>query len=530
MQKITRELIEELEMQVHAVLNKREPAVFGIVDMSGRVIHKWHYGLIHVADPKAHVDIHIPERLEKCLDKRYGVITVDGGRGSGKTVTFAEIMAECVTFEGMRSVGLRETLNSIKDSTHQAISDAITRRGLAPKYVKVLYNEIKSIVSVGAIIYRGMKGDTEGLKALAGVKRAWIDEGENVSKASLDTIRPTIFRNYDEDSGDDMPQLWTSFNPKQEDDPSHTELVAPFQSRMRDGIYDCFEDPIWLAAKAADDQVYLGRKMARSLGLPDPHPDYEPQACLPTLVIRCNYNHNPWFNRLMDAERLQMKARDYERYLWIWEGQFYSLSKEQILHGKWVVEGFDIDPEWEICVGADFGTVDPNTLIYSYYDDVKQILYVRHEAYMSGVDLDEIGMLWAGRIGADKDQRLVYDEEYAEKYPGIPNVMDERIWCDESRPDTIRHLAGPRFDFDTRGAPKGPGSVDDGITFLRGLHKIVIHPSCKNTIYEAKNYKWKVCSRTDRILPIPVDLHNHAFDAIRYSLHRQIRSVTGLGG
>ena len=64
-------------------------------------------------------------------------------------------------------------------------------------------------------------------------------------------------------------------------------------------------------------------------------------------------------------------------------------------------------------------------------------------------------------------------------------------------------------------APKWPGSVEDGIQFLRSFKEIVIHPRCQQTIKEARLYSYKRDRNTGDVLPQIVDAHNHYIDSIR---------------
>ena len=73
-----------------------------------------------------------------------------------------------------------------------------------------------------------------------------------------------------------------------------------------------------------------------------------------------------------------------------------------------------------------------------------------------------------------------------------------------------------------RQVKKYAGSVEDGITHLRGYEKIIIHPRCKNTIKEFSSYSWKVDKISGDIQPIPEDKNNHCIDALRYSLCKYI--------
>lgn len=72
-------------------------------------------------------------------------------------------------------------------------------------------------------------------------------------------------------------------------------------------------------------------------------------------------------------------------------------------------------------------------------------------------------------------------------------------------------------------ADKWPGSVEDGVAFLRSFEQIVIHPNCKHTAEEARLYSYKTDRLTGDVLPTLVDKNNHAIDSIRYALAPLIR-------
>lgn len=492
--RVSLKYINELEAKAEAVTGSMRPAVFGLVDMDRNIVKKFYYGL-KPAPEDAECDALISLRLQNILSTKYAVIILKGGRGSGKTKAFSKVMTELIRYEGKRCVALRETLNSIQDSVYQEIVDECDSRHIVGKHMTILHNKIKSAISAGALIFRGMKSNITGIKGLAGHDIAWMEEIEDVSQISLDTLKPTIFRN----DAVELPQIWGSFNPRNDDDPSYTDLIEPYESRMIDGVYDSFTDPT-----------------------------YDPEKHVPTLIIEMNHNHNPWFGNLMRMEMATMKERDYDRYLWIWEGKFYNNSHEVVLHGKCEIESFDLNPNWTRRIGADFGfSQDPSTLIDCYHDESQDILYIYDEAYGAGVELYDLGMFYAGKAGCLPDQVMAYDLEYADKYPGIDGVEFERIWCDESRPDTISMLR-KKHGLNTKGAPKGPGSIEDGVTWLRGRRKIVIHPRCKNVIFETKNYKYKIDPKTERITSAIVDDHNHTIDAIRYAMNYEIRAASGL--
>ena len=68
-----------------------------------------------------------------------------------------------------------------------------------------------------------------------------------------------------------------------------------------------------------------------------------------------------------------------------------------------------------------------------------------------------------------------------------------------------------------------PGSIEDGIAYLRNFARIVIHPDCANMQREARLYSYKVNDAGDVSTKI-IDAHNHGWDAVRYAVEPLISS------
>jgi len=224
--------------------------------------------------------------------------------------------------------------------------------------------------------------------------------------------------------------------------------------------------------------------------------------------VEMNYSDNPWFPEVLEIERRQdQKNLDDATYRWIWEGDYLELSEAQIFRNKYKVEAFD-DELWKsaerLFFGADFGFAnDPNTLIRSFI--LENTLYIEYEAFGVGVDLDEM----------------------AQFYESVPGARDWPIKGDCSRPETISYLR--RQGFNIEAAEKWPGSVEDGIAHIKGFDEVIIHPRCKKTLEEFRNYSYKKDRLTDEVLPIIVDKWNHGIDALRYSLDGYIMARGGTG-
>lgn len=226
------------------------------------------------------------------------------------------------------------------------------------------------------------------------------------------------------------------------------------------------------------------------------------------VVVELNYQDNPFFPEILEQERLNDLARlDYASYAWIWEGAYLENSDKQVLNGKYIIQEFDDDlykKADRLLFGADFGYAnDPNTLIRSFI--LNGCLYIEYEAYGVHVELNEIPSF----------------------YDSVPESRKWPIKGDSSRPETISYIK--REGFKISAAKKWQGSVEDGISHLRGFKKIVIHPRCKHTAEEARLYSYKTDRVTEEVLPIIEDKHNHCWDAIRYSLDGYIKQSNVMG-
>jgi len=226
-----------------------------------------------------------------------------------------------------------------------------------------------------------------------------------------------------------------------------------------------------------------------------------------SITVEVNYYDNPYLPDTLRKEMEYCKRVDYEAYEHIWLGKPKSISDSVIFRNRYRVEAFP-DDLWQqadrLFFGADFGFAnDPSTLIRMFMIDTR--LYIEYEAYGVGVELDEMPQF----------------------YDSIPEVRKWPVKGDNSRPETISYLARQGFSIDA--AAKWKGSVEDGVTYLKGFEEIIIHERCKHTADEFRHYSYKLDKKTGDILPIIVDKFNHCIDAIRYGLDGYITSSDSLG-
>lgn len=252
-----------------------------------------------------------------------------GGRGSGKSHTFAELMLEShIMNPDESSVCVRETQKSLNQSVKRLLELKIQEMN-AGSYFEVQEAVIKNRGGDGRIIFQGMQNHTaDSIKSLEGYKRAWVEEAQSLSQRSLDLLRPTIRLEGSE--------LWFSWNPNEKTDPVDVLLRG--------------ENP-------------------------------PPGA----VVIEVNYCDNPWLPDVLREEMEYDKRRDPDKYAHVWLGKYLSRSDSRVFH-NWRIEEFEAPPTAHHRLGADWGfAVDPTVLVRCHI--IGRTLYIDHEAYRVGCEI-----------------------------------------------------------------------------------------------------------------------------------------------
>lgn len=214
-------------------------------------------------------------------------------------------------------------------------------------------------------------------------------------------------------------------------------------------------------------------------------------------IVEMNWMDNPWFPSTLDQERQDDHRRlDPNTYAWIWEGAYLENSDAQIFSGKIRVDKFEPDTKWDgPYYGGDFGfSQDPTFAVEVWLHGDN--LYIRREASKIGLDIDDT-------------------QPFVEKK--IPGFSKEVSRWDSARPESISYLKRhgmPRAE----AVSKWSGSVEDGISHIRGYAEVVIHPECPAMIKEGRMYRYKVDRLTGDITTKIVDDYNHGWDAVRYAL------------
>ncbi len=218
-----------------------------------------------------------------------------------------------------------------------------------------------------------------------------------------------------------------------------------------------------------------------------------------SIIVEANWPDNPWFPADLREEMEYDRRRDPEKYAWIWGGQYQRISEARVFK-NWRIGELEIPPNARPYFGADWGfSVDPTVLVRGWIWD--RTLYVDREIYKVGCEIDRTPALF--------DQ--IDDER-------VPDVRQWTIIADSARPETISYMQNHGYP-KIEPARKGPGSVEDGVEFLKN-YDIVVNPECRHTTDELTLYSHKVDKRTNEVLPELEDKTNHVIDALRYAVEK----------
>lgn len=192
-----------------------------------------------------------------------------GGRGSGKSHFFADLMIEHSLLEkGLRSVCVREVQKSLNESAKLLLEDKI-KQYPANCGFKVFHDRIQT-PGDGIIVFKGMSDyNAESVKSLEGFKRCWVEEAQSLSQRSLTLLRPTI--------REEGSEIWASWNPRRKTD--------------------------------AIDKLLRGTVVPPN-----------------SIIVEANWRDNPFFPNTLEHDRAYDEKNLPDEYDHVWEGGYATIN------------------------------------------------------------------------------------------------------------------------------------------------------------------------------------------------------------
>lgn len=239
------------------------------------------------------VKVALPPKLLDVFSGRAFVRAAHGGRGSGKTRSFAKMSAvRALMWAKAGKSGIilcgRQYMNSLDESSLEEVKTAINEEQFLRESFIITERTIKTDSEKfdGLVEYKfsGLDRNIASVKSKARILLCWVDEAEPVTEHAWEVLIPTL---RDEES-----ELWCTWNPERKGSATN--------KRFRDS-----KDPL-------------------------------------TKCVELNYKDNPWFPDILDRARLKDKLERPESYEHIWNGDFittmtgayYAASLTQAKEGR----------------------------------------------------------------------------------------------------------------------------------------------------------------------------------------------------
>lgn len=262
---------------------------------------------------------------------RYRVMR--GGRGSGKSFTSAKMAAVWGAIEPLRILCTREYQNTIKESFHAELKNAIASCSWLSSQYDVGIDYLRHKTNGTEFLFKGLRHNIDGIKSMAQIDLVIVEEAETIPPMSWQDLIPTIRAKGSE--------LWVIYNPKRRDS--------------------------WVAQTFDGDEL-------------------PPR----TMVVDISHDGNPWFSEELDEQRLHDRdVMDPALYAHVWEGAYYEQSDAQVFAGKYEQKEFEPQSDWDgPYIGVDWGfSQDETAATKSWVHD--NVLYIEHELYRKRLELDD---------------------------------------------------------------------------------------------------------------------------------------------
>lgn len=214
----------------------------------------------------------MPAKLVPVFSGQADYRGADGGRGSGKTRTFAKmtaVRAHMWASAGESGIILcaREFMNSLDESSMAEIKAAIREEAWLEPHFDIGEKYIRTRCGRIEYAFSGLRHNLASIKSKARIRLLWVDEAEPVTETAWQTAIPSV--------REDDAEVWVTWNP------------------LRRG-------------SATDKRFKV-----------DPPKNSK--------IVTLNWRDNPWFPAILDRQRLEDLEKRPDAYDHIWEGDYVGL-------------------------------------------------------------------------------------------------------------------------------------------------------------------------------------------------------------
>ena len=404
-------------------------------------------------------EIQLPDKLIPVFEGTARIRACYGGRGSGKTTSFA-LMSAVFGYRwgksGIRGSILcgREFMNSLGESSMAEVKSAILSVSWLADYYEIGERYIRSKDGNITYVFAGLRRSLDSIKSQSRILIAWVDEAEQVSGRAWDLLLPTV-REEDKKLGFSS-EVWVTWNPESKYSATHERFRLNFPTDSK--------------------------------------------------IVQLNYQDNPWFPDVLEAQRIEDREKRPDQYEWIWEGGFlvftegsYYASELRRVKDEDRLGTVRYDRSKGVITSWDLGVGDSTAVIFSQFIGTEVHIIDYYEA--SGAGLEHyVKML--------QDKGYVYDQHI---FPHDVRVRE--LGSGKSRIEMLEDLGVHNIEI----APQL--LIDDGIQQVRTLlDKCYFDEGKTEKLWDAlNNYSrdWDENGKTWRMRP-KHDWSSHACDSMRY--------------
>jgi len=250
-----------------------------------------------------------------------------GGRGGLKSWSFARALELQGINRPLRILCAREFQKSIDASVHQLLKDQIQRLGIGSKY-EVLEQKIYGLTN-GArngteFLFTGLSTHTvETIKSYEGIDICWVEEGQTITERSWTILIPTIRKEtFSEEAYEVLRKRAVDETNGFPQGLLAAEIEAAFlgqsQTIIRDLVAGNMTPQVESMASACPElwvsfNPYLETDPTYQRFVVNPPPG--------AIVQKMSWRDSPWHNKTMEAKRLHDKKTKPKEYANIWEGE-----------------------------------------------------------------------------------------------------------------------------------------------------------------------------------------------------------------
>tara|TARA_R100000541_G_scaffold15256_2_gene24675 strand:- start:2072 stop:3352 length:1281 start_codon:yes stop_codon:yes gene_type:complete len=326
------------------------------------------------------VSIELPPKLVPVFEGEARTRYSFGGRGSGKTRSFALMTAVYGYRWGMSGrkgqiLCAREFMNSLSESSLEEIKSAIQSVPWLDSYYECGDKFIKSKDGNINYVFAGLRRSLDSIKSKARIILCWIDEAEALSGRAFDILQPTI-REVDS-------EIWVTWNPESKYSATHERFRANPPANSRGAML--------------------------------------------------NYYDNPFFPAVLEEQRLEDKDKRPDMYEHIWEGGFliysegaYFSSEMRRARDEDRISNVSYDRGKGVVTSWDLGVGDSTAIWFAQFIGTEVHLIDYYEA--SGVGLEHYAKVL-------QDKNYVYDQHI---FPHDVRVRE--LGTGKSRIETLEGL------------------------------------------------------------------------------------------